>query len=287
MAEFVQDKVALIYDFDGTLCPEPMQHYTIFPLLEIDAEEFWGSVKEETQRVQGDEILTYMRMLVDRIEAKKEHLTREDLSRLADGIDYFPGVEGWFERINTYVAEHGRGDVEVRHYIISSGLAEIIDGTSIRGHFHRVYGSEYFYDHHGAARQANLAINDTYKTQFLFRINKGRERLEESINDHMPKEERPIPFSNMVYVGDGMTDVPCMNVVRKYGGYSLAVHPVEDRGKEEQCRKLFQADRVDFFTPADYSQGSELEQRVMTMLDVIIARIRQRKEAFRFQSTVQ
>src|SRR5690606_37308901 len=118
------------------------------------------------------------------------------------------------------------------------------DGCSLQSHFHRIYGSEYFYDHHGAARQANLAINDTNKTQYLFRINKGREGLEESINEHMPEADRPIPFQNMIYIGDGMTDVPCMNVVRKSGGYSLAVHPTGEEDKRSACRRLFEAGRV-------------------------------------------
>jgi len=287
MGEFAQNTIALVYDFDGTLTPRPMQEYTILPLLGIDPGEFWEGVKEETRRVQGDEILTYMRMLVDEIETRKEHLTRERLSALASDLEYFPGVEEWFDRVNAYVLEKAGGTVELRHYIISAGLKEIIDGCSLQTHFHRIYGSEYFYDHHGAARQANLAINDTNKTQYLFRINKGREGLEESINEHMPEPERPIPFENMIYIGDGMTDVPCMNVVRKSGGYSLAVHPVGDEDKRSACRRLFEAGRVDFFTPADYSADEELERRVLAMVDVIIARILQQKEAFEFRAALR
>ena len=167
--------------------------------------------------------------------------------------------------------------------MISAGLKEIIEGTSIFKNFDRVYASEYFYDHHGRASWPNLVINDTNKTQFLFRINKGRENLEESINEYMPDPDRPIPFHNMIYVGDGLTDVPCMNMVRKNGGYSVAVYDRAKPGAKEACRRLLEAERVDFFSVADYRDGKPLDRRIKLMLNVLVARVLQEKDAHTFR----
>ena len=279
---FRQNTLALIYDFDGTLTPKAMQEYTVLPRLGIDPKKFWQEVGGATRAHQADEILTYMRLMVEKIEDGREHLSRDDLTAMADSIRYFVGVDSWFDRMRAYVAERGAGEVALRQYVISAGLMEIIEGTSIFGNFDRVYASEYFYDHHGRATWPNLVINDTNKTQFLFRINKGRENLEESINDHMPESDRPIPFQNMIYVGDGLTDVPCMNVVRKNGGYSVAVYNKGKPSAKQICQRLLDAGRVDFFSVADYREGRPLDRRIKLMLDVMVARVLQEKDAHGF-----
>ena len=279
---FRQNTLALIYDFDGTLTPKAMQEYTVLPRLGIDPKKFWQEVGGATRAHQADEILTYMRLMVENIEDGREHLSRDDLTAMADSIRYFVGVDSWFDRMRAYVAERGAGEVALRQYVISAGLMEIIEGTSIFGNFDRVYASEYFYDHHGRATWPNLVINDTNKTQFLFRINKGRENLEESINDHMPESDRPIPFQNMIYVGDGLTDVPCMNVVRKNGGYSVAVYNKGKPSAKQICQRLLDAGRVDFFSVADYREGRPLDRRIKLMLDVMVARVLQEKDAHGF-----
>ena len=284
---FHQNTLALIYDFDGTLTPKAMQEYTVLPRLGLDAEKFWREAGEATRAHQADGILTYMRLLVEKIEERREHLSRDDLTALADSIRYFAGVEGWFDRMRAYVAGRGGGEVALRQYVISAGLREIIEGTSIFRNFDRVYASEYFYDHHGRATWPNLVINDTNKTQFLFRINKGRENLEESINEHMPESDRPIPFQNMIYIGDGLTDVPCMNVVRKNGGYSVAVYNRGKAAAKETCRRLLAAGRVDFFAVADYREGRPVDRRIKLMLDVMIARVLQEKDAHGFRQRLR
>lgn len=265
--------LAIVYDFDGTLTPQPMQEYTVLPQLGISAGAFWAEVNDEVRRTGGDAILTYMRLLVEKIEANKAHLSREDLRQLAAGIEYYPGVEDWFERINGYVDSRTAGAVQVRHYIVSAGLSEILEGISIKHHFSRIYASQYYFDHHEAARFPTVVINDTAKTQYLFRINKGREEQLETINEYMPEGERPIPFQHMLYLGDGLTDVPCMTVVKNYGGFAVAVHKPRNQASVDVCRELVDANRIDFYAPADYRQGRRLEQRVQTILDLIIARI--------------
>ena len=204
---FARNTLAIVYDFDGTLTPQPMQEYTVLPELGISPDAFWAEVNAEVRATGGDGILTYMRLLVEKIEANKAHLNRDTLRRLARGIQYYPGVAGWFERINAYVRTRSGGVVETRHYIISAGLSEILEGISIKHHFERIYASQYHFNHHDVACFPTIVINDTSKTQYLFRINKGREQAGESINEYMPENERPIPFTHMLYIGDGLTDV--------------------------------------------------------------------------------
>ena len=283
---FARNTLALIYDFDGTLTPQPMQEYTVFPQLGIAPEAFWSEVNMEVKRTGGDPILTYMRLLVEKIEANKAHLSRAVLRRLARGIRYFPGVEGWFERINAYVHARSGGAVQARHYIISAGLGEILEGVSIKHHFERIYASQYHFNHHEVACFPTIVINDTSKTQYLFRINKGREMPGESINEYMPEAERPLPFGHMLYLGDGLTDVPCMTVTKNYGGFAIAVHNPGNPASLKTCKALVEADRIDYFAEADYRRGRKLEKRVQTILDVILARIRLEREKHLFRSEI-
>ncbi|MEM7542357.1 MAG: HAD family hydrolase [Pseudomonadota bacterium] len=279
---FTRNQIAIVYDFDGTLTPQPMQEYTVLPELGISAQDFWSEVEQECRRTDGDSMLTYMRLLVEKIEANKKHLSREALRELAKDIKYYQGVETWFARINAYVEARSEGKVQAKHYIVSAGLSEILEGISIKSNFERIYASQYWFDHHEAARFPTVVINDTGKTQYLFRINKGREQASESINDYMPETERPIPFTQMLYIGDGMTDVPCMTVVKKYGGYSFAVHKPRNKDAISTCQRLVDADRIDFYAPADYREGQKLERRVHKILDTIIARIALEKERHSF-----
>ena len=280
---FTRNILAMVYDFDGTLTPQPMQEYTVLPELGISGEVFWNEVNDEVKRTGGDSILTYMRLLVEKIDQNKKHLSRDALRKLAANIKYYPGVDSWFDRINKYVEEKSSGRVQIRHYIISAGLSEILEGASIKSKFERIYASEYFFNHHEAACFPTIVINDTTKTQYLFRINKGREESGDSINEYMPEGERPIPFDNMLYIGDGLTDVPCMTVVKNYGGFAVAVHNPNNKASVSVCRDLANANRIDYFAPADYNKGRKLEKRVHTIIDIIVAKILFEHEKFKFQ----
>jgi hypothetical protein len=281
---FIQDTVALIYDFDGTLSPQPMQEYTVLPELGIDPREFWDEVNQQSHELGEEAMLTYMRLLLEKADVKQVHMGREEFRKLGKNVRYFSGVETWFDRVNQFVHDHGGGKIKVRHYIISAGLKEILEGVSIGKHFERIFASEYHYDHHHVATFPKLLITDTTKTQFLFRINKGKESLRESINSHMPAHERPIPFENIIYIGDGETDVPSMTVTRQQGGNSVAVYKEGRSRKEiktkEICRDLLAAGRVNFIAPADYSEGSTLERRVYLLLHSVMSRINYERELF-------
>jgi 2-hydroxy-3-keto-5-methylthiopentenyl-1-phosphate phosphatase len=271
---FFQSTIAMVYDFDGTLSPQPMQEYTVLPKIGVEPEEFWAQVHKEARETGSDPMLTYMRLMMEKLYKHDDvKVTREDFAVMAKRIKYFPGVESWFPAIDAYVQERSAGQAKVAHYIISAGQKEILEGVSIRKHFKQIYASEYHFNQYGIATFPKLLITDTSKTQFLFRINKGREALSESINEHMPEGERPIPFGNIIYLGDGMTDVPSMALTKKSGGHAVAVYNAKVPKTKATCMGLLNAGRVDFIAPADYRGNSKLASRVRLLLDSVIAGI--------------
>lgn len=277
---FFQNTIALVYDFDGTLSPQPMQEYTVLPKIGVEPAQFWAMVNREARETESDPMLVYMRHIIEALEREKVDVKREDFAAMAGAIEYFPGVATWFARMNAYVKRRSRGQVKLAHYLISAGQKEILDGVSIRKHFKRIYASEYHFNHHGVATFPKLLVTDTLKTQFLFRINKGLELVTESINEHMPEAERPIPFANIIYVGDGMTDVPSMALTKKSGGHTVAVFDAKSERQRAICMKLLEAGRADFIAEADYRKASKLSRRVALLLDAIIADVAYRREAF-------
>ena len=277
---FFQNTIALVYDFDGTLSPQPMQEYTVLPKIGVKPAEFWDKVNREALETESDRMLVYLRHIIEALERQRVDVKREDFAAMAGAIEYFPGVTTWFGRMNAYVKKRSRAGAKLQHYLISAGQKEILDGVSIRKHFKRIYASEYHFNHHGVATFPKLLVTDTVKTQFMFRINKGLEAISESINEHMPEVERPIPFSNMIYVGDGMTDVPSMALTKKNGGHTVAVYDPQSEPQRAIGVKLLEAGRADFVARADYRKGSKLSRRVELLLDAIIADIAYRREAF-------
>lgn len=267
--------IALVYDFDGTLSPKPMQEYGFLPAIGEDPMAFWAEVNEKTYEHNAEGLIVYMHLMYQKAKAAGVEINRDALVALGREVALFDGVESWFDEIEEYVKFRAETEVEIRHYLISSGLREIIEGTLVFPRFYNVFASEYFFEPYELPFPKRV-ITDTNKTQFLFRINKGVEDLRQSINSHMPESARPIPFSNIIYFGDGDTDVPSMAVTRSNGGHAIAVHPPgADRGK---CEELYKAKRVDFFAPADYSCGSDLFRRTCLLLDRILADIRVREE---------
>jgi hypothetical protein len=277
--KFDKKTIALVYDFDGTLSPRPMQEYAFLPQIGADPAAFWAESNALARETRADPLITYMHLLYKKAKDRGVRIDRRDLVAQGRHVALFPGVAEWFDAIGAYVKGHAQSHgVTLRHYLVSSGLSEIVEGTSIYRRFHAVFASEYWFDAYDLPYPKRV-ITDTGKTQYLFRINKGIEDLGESINQHMPESERPIPFSHMIYFGDGDTDVPSMAVMRKNGGYAIAVYP--PRGSRAKCRELFKAQRCDFFAPADYGIGSELFRRTCLLLDRMLADIRVEEERWR------
>ena len=272
-----QNTVALVYDFDGTLIPKTMQEYTIIPRLKLNSDKFWAEIVKEATDTEGEIMMIYMRQLIAHAESMNIKITREEFKVMASKIKYFKGVNTWFDDINKYVrSKHNR--IKIAHYVISAGHHEILEATSTRKKLTNVFGSKYYFDSKGHATFPKIVVTDTAKTQFLFRINKGKERISDSINSHMPEEYRPIPFENMIYIGDGLTDVPSMALIKKQNGHAVSVYPKDS--KEQKCvsSELLRAKRVDFIAEANYTKRSVLYKRICLLIDMISARIKYSNE---------
>ncbi len=257
--------VAIMYDFDKTLCSEDMQNYTFIPDLDMTPSEFWGETSKFGQKENMEKILAYLYMMVVKAKEKGIPFTKEYLRSLGANIKYFKGVTTWFKRINDYGASLG---LDVQHYIISSGVKDIIEGTDIAKEFKAIYACEYMFDKNGDVVWPKIAINYTMKTQYVFRISKGIDRLDDDdiVNSKVSEKDRRVLYRNMIYLGDGITDVPCMRLVKDKNGKSIAVYP---RGKKEKVADLLRHQRVNYIALADYSENSELENIVKLQMEYI------------------
>lgn len=266
-------KVAICYDFDGTLSPGYMQNYDFIPKLGMTSKDFWAEVKTRTKEQDGDEILIYMGQMLRKADQNSVSVKREAFENFGKTIELFNGVEDWFARINAF----GKANkISIEHYIVSSGLREMIEGTSIARHFKKIFASGFWYDHEGVAKFPAIGVNYTNKTQFLFRINKGAMDLwdKEAVNKFVPIGKRPIPFSNMLFLGDGDTDIPCFRLVKDKGGHSIAVYaPSKKRGGKSTAEKLKEEGRVNFAIPAQYTDGSDLDIVVKGIISKIAAEL--------------
>ncbi|MCM1289532.1 MAG: haloacid dehalogenase-like hydrolase [Corallococcus sp.] len=260
--------VAIIYDFDNTLSTKDMQEFTFIPSLGITPDEFWNMCDETSHKYEMDHILAYMYLMASMSKQKGIVLSQDELRKMGKGVKFFEGVKTWFKRINSYGENLG---LEVRHYIISCGLKPMIEGCDIAREFYNIFACDYVYDENGAPVWPSVAINYTSKTQFLYRINKGVENMGEhkKLNMYMPRDSRVVPFENMVYVGDGLTDVPSMKLARQRGGYAIGVYR-----KPEDATYLVNEERVDFYVKSDYREGSDMDLAMRAILDKIRAQSR-------------
>lgn len=269
-------KIAIAYDFDGTLAPGNMQEHTFIPSLGISKSAFWTKANEIARENDMDEILAYMQLSLDEAKKKELPIRKSDFESYGSGITFFEGVGTYFDRINIYAK--GKGIV-IEHYIISSGLREFISGTKIAKHFTNIYASGYKYDASGVAVWPALAINYTNKTQYLFRINKGINNSYDNalINKYQPDNERDVPFKQMIYIGDGETDVPAMKMIKYQGGTAIAVYNPKIRAKKNKpspkqiCEELILQSRADYIAPADYTEGNALDSVIKLVIDKIYA----------------
>lgn len=274
--------LAICYDFDGTLVPGNMQERDFIPKIGMTSSDFWAEVRQESERHKADNILVYMNLMLERAQAAKVPVRESDIRSYGSHLRFFRGVlpytergkshDGWFDRINAYGKASG---VEVEHYIISSGIREMILGSKIGGAFKAVFASSFWYDHNGVARWPALALNYTTKTQYLFRINKGSLEVHDHsvINRYVPKAERAVPFDHMIFIGDGDTDIPCFRLIKDQGGHSIAVYdPKKDTGKTS-AEKLAEEGRIAYFAAADYRELSGVERIVKAVIDATAANV--------------
>jgi len=255
--------LAICYDFDKTLSPDDMQAQGYIQSVGYDVGEFWKETNELAEGNEMDQNLAYMLKMVREAEGNIV-FSRKTLEEYGSRVTLFPGVESWFSRIRKYGAEKG---VIIEHYIISSGLREMIEGTRVAGEFEKIYASSFYYNERGIAVWPAQVINYTNKTQFLFRIEKGVLDVNDTtVNDSFPPEDIRVPFRNMVYIGDSDTDVPCMKLVNSNGGHSIGVFNAETKDKTK-VHKMMRDRRIRYFVPADYTEGSELDVLVKAIID--------------------
>lgn len=255
--------IALLYDFDKTLCDKDMQEYSFIPSIGMNAQEFWGEANKIATKNGMDRILAYMYLMIKQAKKNDIPITKEAFMQLGKDVELINGVDTWFDRLQKYAEEL---NIEIEHYILSSGLSEIIQGTPIAKYFKRIYACEFHYNERGNADWAQQAINFTTKTQFIFRISKGVLDTSEDyvLNSYVASHERRVPYRNMIYIGDGLTDVPCMTVVKTRGGESIAIY---HENEKKNAYKLIKEKRVGYIAFADYSEGSELEKIVKQTIE--------------------
>ncbi len=278
-----QNIIGIVYDFDKTLSPHSMHEDTVLPHLGLDPAAFW----ERTDRLVAENTyeaeLAWMRLLLE--DEAFRRLSNQDLRHMGMSLVFYPGVPQVFDELSSVVdqpryQEHG---VAVEHYIITSGMREVLEGSNIRPFVKAIFGSEFDEDSQGKLFFPKRAISHTQKTQYLFRVNKGYLDLRKDVNDHVPHEEHRIPFANMVYIGDGPTDVPCFAVMTQMEGHTLAVYDPDDQHSFEKCMNLRRANRVEEIAPANYQRGTHLwkllEYRILDIADAIVERRKGNAEA--------
>lgn len=253
--------IAIMYDFDKTLSKSDMQDYGFIPALGLTPDQFWGETGKFQDASGVERILSYMYTMVKLSKEKGIKLTRDTLVSMGKNIEYFDGVETWFDRINKYGEECG---VQIEHYIISSGTKEIVEGSSIAKNFTKIFGCEFYYDEEtGTPIWPKLSINYTQKTQYVYRISKGTLDLSDDVTINTKDDKHRIPYKNMIYLGDGMTDIPCMQLVQNNKGHSIAIYSEDDKSA---MQNLLRDARVNIALKADYREGSELDIAVKQMI---------------------
>ena len=262
--------VALIYDFDGTLSPGNMQEFGFIQAVGKTPKEFWTMSDGLAAGQDASNVLSYMKMMFD--EARKNGITlrRSDFRRFGQHIQLYDGVKGWFKAVNEYGAAHG---VQIEHYINSSGLKEIIEGSPIASEFKHIFACTYIYNEAGEAVWPGISVDYTAKTQFIFKISKGIFSAHDNkkVNESVAEDKKRIPYPQMIYFGDGETDIPSMKIVTMFGGHSIAVYDPVNTRKKAFADKLKRQGRVSFTAPADYRQDSRTFKVVCAIIDKIKA----------------
>lgn len=277
------ERLAICYDFDKTLCRDDMQSFSFIRSVGMDNDTFWAQSNEEAIRNHMDRNLAWMKKMIDEATRSGRSIQREAFQALGRDVELYRGVKTWFDRVNAYGRQRG---IAVEHYVISSGLKEIIEGSAIAPYLSRIYASTFLYDAHGSAVWPAQVVNYTNKTQFIFRIAKGAfDENDGSVNQSMEAEDLYLPYRNMVYIGDSDTDIPSMRVVKNKGGFAIGVYdPAADRRRK--VYDLFREERIDFFAPADYSQNQPLFRMMQKIIDLAAARHALAEETLALRTTV-
>ena len=253
--------IAICYDFDKTLATDDMQAFSFIPNLGLTSEEFWAKTGEFSKATGTESILSYLHCMITECKKKGIKLTKEYLRNLGKDVKFYDGVTTWFKRLNSFAQEKG---ITLEHYIISSGNKEIIEGSSISKEFKAIYGCEFLYNEEGEAYWPKCTINYTLKTQYLFRIVKGVFDQTDDKNVNQRKDEKHVEFRNIIYLGDALTDIPCMTLVKEKGGKSIAVYQPH---KKDKVMPLLEENRVNYICESNFRASSQMEKLVKLILE--------------------
>ena len=253
--------IAICYDFDKTLATDDMQAFSFIPNLGLTSEEFWAKTGEFSKATGTESILSYLHCMITECKKKGIKLTKEYLRNLGKDVKFYDGVTTWFKRLNSFAQEKG---ITLEHYIISSGNKEIIEGSAISKEFKAIYGCEFLYNEEGEAYWPKCTINYTLKTQYLFRIVKGVFDQTDDKNVNQRKDEKHVEFRNIIYLGDGLTDIPCMTLVKEKGGKSIAVYQPH---KKDKVMPLLEENRVNYICESNFRASSQMEKLVKLILE--------------------
>jgi len=268
MATNTLAKMAICYDFDKTLSPDDMQTFTLIPSFGIDSAEFWREANTLACEESMDKNLAWMFNLIKYSKFKGRSIHKEYFKEAGAEVKLYDGVLSWFERLNAYARRRG---IEIEHYIISSGLKEIIEGNPIAPYFKKIYASSYLYSADNIAEWPAQVVNYTTKTQYIYRISKGfLDESDERVNALIPREDRYMPYENIVYIGDSATDIPCMKLVQSKGGHAIGVYDPHSQNSTN-VEKLFHEGRISFYAPADYREDTPLDTYLKSVIDEIAA----------------
>lgn len=261
--------MAICYDFDKTLAPDDMQSFTFIPSIGMKIDDFWAESDKLAHDNGMDKNLAWMKLMLDKAQSSGHSIERSAFEALGEQVPLYPGVTTWFDLVNSYAESRG---IQLEHYIISSGLKEIIQGSHIAPYIRRIYASTFYYSPDNIALWPAQAVNYTNKTQYIFRIAKGAfEENDDNVNASYLDEDLYLPYENMVYIGDSDTDIPCMRLVKSKGGISIGVYD-KSKNKSEKVHRLFREGRINYFAPADYQTNSPLHRIMTKVIDLVAAR---------------
>lgn len=277
-------RIAVLYDFDRTLSPDDMQAFTFIPSLGMRSDDFWAESNRIARANGMDTNLSWMKLMLDKASEKGMSISREAFRALGRDVKLYDGVPAWFGRVTDYAAQKG---VEAEHYIVSSGLKEIIEGSGVAPFIRRIYASAFYYSGEGAAMWPAQAVNYTNKTQYIFRIAKGAfDENDARVNDSFEEKDLYIPYENMVYIGDSETDIPCMRLVKSKGGTSIGVYDPAARNRK-RVYDLYRDGRINYFAPADYRGGQALDCLLRRVIDLVAAREALKEQSDRLSAMVE
>jgi phosphoserine phosphatase len=272
-----QNIVAVIFDFDDTLTDDSTTK--LLERYNIDPQDFWGNRMKQLTDAGWDPTLAYLKLILDNVGDGKPfgNLTNKDLQNFGAALDFYQGIPDLFTDLEKLVKQHEISRPSIEFYIISGGLEEVIKGSKIAPHFRGIWGSR-FHEEGGRVRHIMNSLTFTEKTKHIFAINKGVDKDIRStpyvVNKKIEHPDRRIPIDNMIYLGDGLTDVPCFSVMEQFHGTAFGVFDPKKKGAPKKAwEQLVAPKRVVSTNSPHYKEDEDLGSLLRAAVTQICLRI--------------